>query len=77
MGNHEIKPTWPQIRDALEVDEDRFLSAWFTGSFVNPTKEVTQASDVDVILAFESYDAMDEFEYDGRYPETIKVGGIR
>jgi hypothetical protein len=61
MGNNETKLTWPQIRDALEVNEDRLLSTWLTGSFVNPTKEVTQASDVDVILAFESYDAMDEF----------------
>ena len=43
---------------------------------MNPTKEVTQESDVDVVLAFESFDAMDEFEYDGRSPETIVVGGI-
>ncbi|WP_435158058.1 hypothetical protein [Haladaptatus sp. DFWS20] len=64
------------IRDALEVNEDRLCSAWLTGNFVNPTKEVTQASDVDVVLAFESFDAMDDFDYDGRSPETIKVGGI-
>lgn len=29
-----------------------------------------------IVLAFESFDAMDKFEYDGRYPETIQVGGI-
>ena len=76
MGNNERKPTWPQIRDALEVNEDRLCSAWLTGRFVNPTKEVTRESDVDVVLAFESFDAIDEFDYDGRYPETIEVGGI-
>ncbi|WP_266082520.1 hypothetical protein [Haladaptatus caseinilyticus] len=76
MANNERKPTWPQIRDALGVNEDCLLSAWLTGSFVNPTKEVTRESDVDVVLAFESFDAMDEFEYDGRYPETIEVGGV-
>jgi hypothetical protein len=43
---------------------------------VNPTKEITQESDVDVVLAFETDEAIDEFEYDGRYPETIEVGGI-
>ncbi len=62
MGNLQSKPMWPQFRDALEVNEDRLCSAWLTGSFVNPTKEVTQESDVDVVLAFESFDAMDEFD---------------
>jgi hypothetical protein len=76
MANNERKSTWPQIRDALEVNENCLLSAWLTGSFVNPTKEVTRESDIDVVLAFESFGAMDEFEYDGRYPETIEVGGI-
>ncbi|WP_254663341.1 hypothetical protein [Haladaptatus sp. W1] len=74
MGNHETKPTWPQIRDALGANVDPLCSAWLTGRFVNLTKEVTQVSDV--VLAFESFDAMDEFEYDGRYPETIAVDGI-
>ncbi|WP_423743116.1 hypothetical protein V5735_00175 (plasmid) [Haladaptatus sp. SPP-AMP-3] len=76
MADNERKPTWPQIRDALEDNEDCLCSAWLTGSFVNPTKEITQESDVDVVLSFESVDAMDEFDYDGRYPETIVAGGI-
>jgi hypothetical protein len=76
MANNEHKPTWPQIRDALEVNEGRLCSAWLTGSFVNPTTEVTQESDVDVVLAFETYEAIDEFDDDGLYPETIKVSGI-
>ncbi|WP_245800225.1 nucleotidyltransferase family protein [Haladaptatus litoreus] len=50
------------IRDALEANGDRLLSAWLTGSFVTPTKEVTRESDVDVVLAFESFDTMDEFD---------------
>jgi hypothetical protein len=33
MGDNERKPTWPQIRDALEVNEDHLLGAWLTGSF--------------------------------------------
>ena len=45
----------------IEVDEDRLCSAWLTGSFVNSTKEVTRESDVDVVLAFETYEARDEF----------------
>jgi hypothetical protein len=52
MANNEHRPTWPQIRDALEVNEDRLCSTWLTGSFVTPTKEVTQESDVAVVLAF-------------------------
>ncbi len=47
MGNNERKPTWPQIRDTLEVNEDHLLSAWLTGSFVNPPKEVAQESDIE------------------------------
>ncbi|WP_458209726.1 hypothetical protein [Haladaptatus sp. NG-SE-30] len=43
---------------------------------MNPTKEVTRESDVDVVLAFKGLDAMDEFEYDGRSPETIAVRDI-
>ncbi|WP_227379968.1 hypothetical protein [Haladaptatus halobius] len=43
---------------------------------MNPTKEVIQESDVDVVLAFGIYEATNEFDYDGRYPETIAVGGI-
>lgn len=61
IGDNERKPTWPQIRDALEVDEDRLRSAWLTGRFVNSTKEVTRESDADVVLAFETDDAIDEF----------------
>jgi hypothetical protein len=76
MGNNERKLMWPQIRDALEVNEDRLCSAWPTGRFVNPTKDTTRESDVDVVLVFETDEAIDEFEYDGRYPETIAVRGI-
>ncbi|WP_435157359.1 hypothetical protein [Haladaptatus sp. DFWS20] len=61
MGKHGTKPTWPQIRDALEVNEDRLLSALLTGSFVTPTKEVSQESDVDVVFAFETDEAIDKF----------------
>ncbi len=45
------------------------------GRFVNPTKEIAQESDVDGVLAFESFDAMDEFDYNGHSPETIEVSG--
>jgi hypothetical protein len=31
------------------------------GIFVNPTKDVTHENDVDVVLAFETYEAIDEF----------------
>ncbi|WP_435158558.1 hypothetical protein [Haladaptatus sp. DFWS20] len=62
MGDNERKLTWPQIKDALEVNEDRLCSAWLTGSFVTPTKDVTQESDVDVVLAFETDEAIDEFD---------------
>jgi predicted nucleotidyltransferase len=61
MANNESKPTWPQIRDALKVNEDRLCSAWLTGSFVNPTKEVTRESDVDVVLASKTDEAIEEF----------------
>ena len=61
MANNERKPTWPQIRDALEVNEDRLRSAWLTGRFVNPSKKVTYESDVDIVLAFETDEAIDEF----------------
>ncbi|SIR69781.1 hypothetical protein SAMN05421858_3413 [Haladaptatus litoreus] len=47
-----------------------------SGNFVNPTKKVTQESDVDDILAFESFNAMEEFDYDRHSPETIAVGSI-
>ncbi|WP_281247724.1 hypothetical protein [Haladaptatus litoreus] len=43
---------------------------------MNPTKDITRESDVDVVLAFESFGAMDEFDYDGRSTETITVGSI-
>ena len=71
-----MAPTWPAIRDTLAVDEEKLLSVWLTGSFVNRDKEVTEDSDVDVIRAFESLYPMDDFEYDGRYPETVAVGGV-
>jgi hypothetical protein len=77
MNNNERKPTCPQIRDTLEVNEGCLCSAWLTGSFVTPMKEVTRESDVDVVLAFESFDAMDEFDYDRRYPEKPWQGNYR
>jgi hypothetical protein len=40
-----------------------FCSAWLTGSFVTPTKEVTRERDVDVVLAFETDETIDEFKY--------------
>ncbi|ODR80009.1 hypothetical protein BG842_24105 [Haladaptatus sp. W1] len=62
MTNNERKLTWPQIRDVLEVNEDRLCSTWLTGSFVNPMTEVTREYDVDVVLVFETYEAIAEFE---------------
>jgi predicted nucleotidyltransferase len=59
MDDNERKPTWLQIRDALEVNEDRLCSAWLTGSFA--TKKVTRGSDVDVVLVLKTYEAIDEF----------------
>ncbi|MFH5800437.1 hypothetical protein [Haladaptatus sp. CMAA 1911] len=47
------------------------------GTFCEPDRGNHQReSDVDVVLAFESFDAIDEFDYDGRFPETIEIGGI-
>jgi hypothetical protein len=51
--------------DPLEVNEDHLLSAWLTGSFVTPTKEVTQENDVDIVPAFESFDAIVKFNLVG------------
>lgn len=76
MSNMTLLPQWEQIRDAIGVNEEHLLSAWLSGSFVNSEKDVTPDSDIDIILAFESYEAIDHFSYDGRTPATVSVGGI-
>jgi hypothetical protein len=76
MSDMTLLPQWEQIRDAIGVNEEQLLSAWLSGSFVNPAKSVTEESDIDIILAFKEYDATEQFSYDGRNPATVTVGGI-
>lgn len=76
MSDMTLLPRWEQIRDAIGVNEEHLLSAWLSGSFVNPEKDVIPDSDIDIILAFESYEATKQFNYDGRNPATVNVGGI-
>lgn len=75
MSEMTLLPRWEQLRDAIGVNEEHLLSAWLSGSFVNPEKTVTEESDIDIILAFESREALDQFQYDGRSPATVTVGG--
>lgn len=76
MSEMTLHPRWDQIKDAIGVNEENLLSAWLSGSFVNPEKDVTPDSDIDIILAFESHEAAGEFQYDGRNPATVSVGGV-
>lgn len=75
MSDMTLLPRWEQIRDAIGVNEENLLSAWLSGSFVNPDKDVTPDSDIDIILAFETNEG-GEFRYDGRNPATVNVGGV-
>ncbi len=76
MSEMRELPRWEQLRAAIDVDEEQLLSAWLSGSFVNPDKEITEESDIDIILAFATHDAAGDFNYDGRDPATVTVGGV-
>ncbi|MCO8245406.1 MULTISPECIES: hypothetical protein [unclassified Haladaptatus] len=75
MDNNERKPTWLQTEMHSKSTRIAYSVRGSHDVFVNLTKEVTQESDVDVVLAFEIDEAIDEFDYDGRHPETIETGG--